>query len=47
MKNTLFAKDKVKLGWANPFSNSVVYTPSHKDLVIRKPLIICLLSANV
>ena len=47
MRGSVFSKDQVKFGWANPFSNSVVFPPSHKDLVIRKPFIISLLSANV
>ena len=47
MRSSVFSKDQVKFGWANPFSNSVVFPPSHKDFVIRKPFIISLLSANV
>ena len=47
MKESIFGQDEIKLGWANAFNNSVVYPPSHKDLVIKKPCIVSLLSANV
>lgn len=47
MNASVFSKDQMKIGWVNRFSNSIVFPPSHKDLVLRKPLIVSLLSANV
>ena len=47
MKGSIFGHESIKIGWPNVFSNSVVFTPSHKDLVLRKPFIVALLSANI
>lgn len=47
MKLGLFGREKVKFGWSNRFNNSIVFTPTHKDLVIKKPFIISIMSAVV
>ena len=47
MKASVFGEEDISFGWPNPLSNSIVFSPSHRDLVIRKPLIFALLSAAV
>lgn len=47
IKQAMFAKENIKIGWDKSFSNSIIFSPSHKDLVIKKPYIISLLSATV
>lgn len=37
----------ISLGWGNEAKGSIVYTPSHKDLVIAKPFIISVLSGVI
>lgn len=46
-KFSVFGNENIRFGWPNVFSNSITFTPSHKDLVIRKPFILALLSANI
>lgn len=47
MKKSIFGKDEFKLGFEGNINNSVIYTPRHGDLVIEKPFIMSVLSANV
>lgn len=47
MKLGIFAREKIKFGWNNRFNNSLIFTPSHKDLVIKKPFILSVMSAVV
>lgn len=47
MKKSVFGKDEFKIGYEGNLSNSVIYAPKHSDLVIEKPFIVSVLSANV
>jgi len=47
VKVGVFGREAVKFGWNNRFNNSLVYTPTHKDLVIKKPYIISILSGAI
>ena len=47
LKGNVFAEEDIKIGWENNFSNSIIFTPTHKDLVIKKPFIVALMSATI
>jgi len=35
------------MGWKNEFSNSILFNPKHRDLVIQRPFIFAILSGNI
>lgn len=47
MKQGIFVRQNVKIGWNSVFCNSIQFNPTHKDLVIKKPFIISVLSAAI
>lgn len=47
LKQAVFAKQSLNIGWGTRLGSSVVYKPSHKDLVVKKPFIVALLSGAI
>ena len=44
---TALFEERMKLGWRGCLGNSVMFVPSHRDLVVQKPFILALLSGAV
>jgi len=40
-------KERLSLGWEGGLSNSVIYSPKHRDLVLQRPFILAVLSGSI
>lgn len=47
LRSSVILEESMKIGWKESISNSLIFTPKHRDLVIQKPFIVAVLSGVV